>query len=822
MRTVLNIFFSVVFFIVFALLIYMMLGSPECNSYANISALNLENAINDVAQYYPKWDGGGIPDDLTYYKPAPITLCQTRGTSVIEAFTGGGPEYQIYYEMFPENPGGTWTEAYPWSGGAMNTIIFWAAFRGVSIGIKYSPSLANLIKGGFKAPRLVRWLSNKFSWVKNKFSGILSNADEASKLVDNSFFDLPFSGQTAEAIRGIYSAEEATMGFSKMRQVGFLTGEIDSQGRAVIDNTPRQWFDDVIDSSGNIIEDRVQLFRIYDADGNLVELRWISDPAEISQLNSQGFIVDEVWDSPEDLYNSLRDVASDDQREWLDSMYVPESQVEGSTVWWEALPNRIKDTKFYQNAYEPATRRFTKFAEELRDLGYRGKVTFSRPDVTRGILYAMDDVYTSNPVAKEIFDDAISQGSLLDKVKGLSFHDYLDNIKDTLTGYGFFPGGAKAEINQIGIGVLIEATKNGEELTQASLLSRVMGIIDTEMPDLKTKFGESEIITHIQTYFQQPQLDLMSPIKNPAVSSELSFYVTSLTDDVYRPFLDDIANTMQYGTDLEKKAAAEEFGLFIGYIEQNKDKYPVNWKIKYLKDLADPSKKVVFYNAINNMNPGSYYAKGFISQVSLEGCPSNSLCLVDKSSLETPNVLNQEASNYFVRLYRPVNDLLNLPVTGIQNTLMQIPSHPRFYIASPCFGTAKVWKSTYNGEPTIFIHIDKEEVVDEDGDGHPDGSNFCYADEGLINQYALVWGISDAIQLVPWSWAFGKLGLSSISKTLGSKIDTFANNVMDPVTLVQGILEGVISWPLAPYLPLGMTTMHSSTSSYGLNVLASE
>ncbi len=813
MRLVLNIFLSVIFFLVFIYLIYMFIGAPECDSYANITLMNLENAINDVATYYPTWYGREPPDDLMYYKTAPITLCQEKGVSFWETFFGGGPEYQIYYEKFPESGGGIWTEAYPWSGGNKNTLIFWAIMRGVILPIKYGPSIVNLARAGIKGSHLVKWMGQKLVSVKSKFSGILSNVDDASRIVEDSWFSPPVAGKTAEVLSEVYKGEEANMAFNKLFDGGFLTGEIDSKGRAVIDNVPRQWFVDMYDSAGNVI-DEAQLFVLFDDAGNIVDLRPVSgaNPEDIAALVSQGY--NEFWASSEEIYISARDMVDSSQRTWMDSMYVPASEVVGDTSFWQALPNRIKDTNFYKMGYEPATEGFKKFVEELRHVGYRGKVTLSLPDRTRGILFAMDDVYDINAVAKDIFDDAISKGKVFNRAKLWTgqdvpqFKSYLGRIKEELVGHIFFPEGLKAEINQVGIDVLVDAAKAGTVYASADdFLDEAIALMNSETPDIINNFGEANVRQHLND-FVVPYIGDVDPANVAPMD------ITLLTRHVYHDYIIDISNKVGAGD----ADAAKEFGLFLGLLEQNKDKYPVDWNVKYLQQLVGRGKNIVFYNALNHLNPGSWYAKGFIAQVALKDCPENSVCLVKRGAMETPNILNENATKYFVRTYRPVHDILK--IAGVQAVLMQVPSHPRFHVVSPCFGNTKVWKTEYNGEPTIFIEVEKIEIVDKDRDGTPDGSNYCYAYNDLVNQYVAIWGIIDILQYMPWSRVFDFLKIGTATKGLRGAFEKVTGD-LDPFTALQGLLEGFISWPTGPNLPLDMDTMRLSTSAYGVREVTS-
>lgn len=132
-----SIVITIVIFMIIAYVFIGIFGAPSCAHLANQTALQLKFAINEVADdSFPSFDPKNPkftePTNSYYYTSVPIRLCQQYGTQAFfMSFFGGMPEYQIYYEHFPEGGGGMWNEAYPWSGGAATSFIFWAGMRGV-------------------------------------------------------------------------------------------------------------------------------------------------------------------------------------------------------------------------------------------------------------------------------------------------------------------------------------------------------------------------------------------------------------------------------------------------------------------------------------------------------------------------------------------------------------------------------------------------------------------------------------------------------------------------------------------------------------------
>jgi hypothetical protein len=270
--------------------------------------------------------------------------------------------------------------------------------------------------------------------------------------------------------------------------------------------------------------------------------------------------------------------------------------------------------------------------------------------------------------------------------------------------------------------------------------------------------------------------------------------------------------------------AVNDIGFIIGLYKQESSTEQVLIPTKYQKSITASGlnnkteisfaggliwelvKRPLFWNVKQLITPTSGIAKGFLLS-STEGCLGNSLCVYSHGALmnpEKPFYLNQSVKGYFLRLWRSVSPLMS--VAGIEGFLKQVPSHPRFYLVSPCFGIAKVWKTTYNGEKTIFIKVDKFDLNDT-------ASNYCYADENLINTYGAIWFLSTLGQIAESvaTWSIGKAaqeaGRMSIQQTFAKTI----LDKVDPVLLAQAFFEAYISWPGWPFKSLTFETMNASS-----------
>jgi hypothetical protein len=147
-----------------------------------------------------------------------------------------------------------------------------------------------------------------------------------------------------------------------------------------------------------------------------------------------------------------------------------------------------------------------------------------------------------------------------------------------------------------------------------------------------------------------------------------------------------------------------------------------------------------------------------------------------------------------IRVWRPVDPWKNY--VGWTAALKRVPEHPRFYVVSPCFAIAKIWKAQMGPEKTIFVYPMKVDVGDK-------ASNYCYADENLVNEYTAIWVASDSATVVQTVLSFGVASGRIASEAVKASLKDWAK--IDPVTLMQSLAEAAISWPGWPPPPKDMT-----------------
>jgi hypothetical protein len=286
-------------------------------------------------------------------------------------------------------------------------------------------------------------------------------------------------------------------------------------------------------------------------------------------------------------------------------------------------------------------------------------------------------------------------------------------------------------------------------------------------------------------------------------------------------------HTAFYGADniSVKEMIQNQLGMVIGLFDMSDSASKFNlWPRSPVQVIG----RMIFMKALAFVAPNSWIAQGLILNKMTEGCRGNSICLyVQASQAEAPYYMDLNTTNYTVRSWRPVQPWQQW--AGWTAALMHVPSNPRFYVVSPCFAVAKVWKTNLDGQPTIFVHPIK---VDMKGKN----SNYCYADSDLINAYTAIWAAADAAQIaeivLTWAVSSGTIGMDVVAETTeyaeeGGNIvistqTTFGEYVdstigkwksFDPVTLFQAIAEGAISWPGPPFKGMNYTDMLSNNEN---------
>lgn len=793
---------ALIVFIIVAWFMFMIFGAPECDSLANRTATSLKFAIDEVAEKVPEWREG-VPDDITYYRTADITLCQTKGISTLEIILGATmePQYRIYYEQFPEGGGGIWTEAYPWSGGAASTLRMWGYMR-IGTGI-FSISAKYLSTVG-----MVTNFMKKLKGVGSKVMGWFSDTD-----ID----DVVKMAQEAEevgAMPGTRPAEwwiegskagEAAKTIEECVGGGVCADGI-SGSRIVVSKTPVKLEIPVqmVDTDGKLKTFFVDVY-VKKVSDNIVDMS--TDIAKAS---------DPAWEllqvSPADMYRDWLETLPSDLRKVYQDIFVPEDEIGviGS------LKGKIRQSDFYKKFYKPIEDRLKKFVLEIKTAGYRTDITEMTTQEINGIklgtIKALDDPDVADMFLKQDgIRDKIARalGKSADDIQASHLKEFLDKFK--LNGIVFIPSGTDLEVSSSAIKSISDAVGNGITYTNYPALFRDALGYDLAT-DAITDPDRYKIIEDIAKTIEKT-LGAPSDVAKDLAFDRAEVWVnvifldyakgitdkTTLTSNFINGYLTGLVTSYNLGDEM----SAVQIANFLGFIEQNKGVLPTKIRtpaamaVDYFKAQG---KKMIYLDGPQNiLNPTSFYARAIFASLTTTGCQGNSVCVYSHASmLESPVYLSPTADNYFVRSWRPVSPVAQW--AGWQAALQHIPPHPRFYVVSPCFAKAKVWKTNLDGEPTIFVLPEK---VDMNGTA----SNYCYADEGLVNTYTAIWAASDVATIITTLTGVGTVQKALKLPQEAMKLVGQVINIADPVTLAQGIAEGFVSWPGWPFQPLNYTQM---------------
>lgn len=126
------------------------------------------------------------------------------------------------------------------------------------------------------------------------------------------------------------------------------------------------------------------------------------------------------------------------------------------------------------------------------------------------------------------------------------------------------------------------------------------------------------------------------------------------------------------------------------------------------------------------------------SQVMEGGCSEKSICMLEAGGVKGPEegasaFLLDENITSQVKLWRPKPGLNARTPTWISTSMFyaSVAENPRFHVISPCFASAKIWKSGRDGN--IYVNIDKSNKCNVTScPTGIDTPNYCYADEEYI------------------------------------------------------------------------------------------
>lgn len=814
-KTPLYILLSIVVFLITALILYKILGSPSCDSMANQTAYQLKLAIDEVAKDPseggpPIYRDGDVPENPTYYKVAPIRLCQQYGEySYLKSFFGGEPEYKIYYEVFPEGffKGGSWmwSENYPWSGSAASSFAFWGAMRGVTVVAKLATKLSTAY-GTWKAVKWFGSLKSEFDDFRNvKFLDVLRNTGGFQQQVDqiSEFF---INNDVDELIEGL-SKQEATTILNGLKKGGLLKKVGDDvfavnnrlvlNGEEVPVTAIVKEYDAATDAY-TIVRKGIAFKQDASKPSGFDLTKFIMldnpDTAPITtEIGTETYVKQMIRpsDAMKDIMNDLK-TTDHDYYDMLSSMYAYSEQ-EGSIV------GDVLQPTLTSRIYQKTVGKVKTFFKDLERKFYNIKVTTYDPlknsAAAEGLTQAIVDTTFGSDVKEQIFDRMDDVGiwqkikdrinvalgrETWEEVTAERANEYLSKIyKET----GFI--GVLEEHSDLNIvGYVADQIWKDPTRTTADILND----IKTNVPKFSSIFASEWDDTTLNAF-----IDKIKVIYSNTPGIRQDFMVA-----VNKDWFIDLALKLKSGTDSEKIYALKQLGDVIGLFTHDADTMPItSLKGKFAYYGIKELKKIALIDGRAFVTPTSWIGKGIMGEWS-EGCQGNSICIYSHGArMEYPFYLSEDAQKFsgHIKVWRPVE--VWKQILGWQAALQHISPNPRFYVVSPCYAIAKIWKT----EDDIFVYPEKVNMNDT-------ASNYCYADTNLVNAYTAIWFTSDVLTVIQTVVSLGTTTAAGESAKL-----TFGQvwKATDPVTLGQVLAEAAISWPGWPYKSLDYDKMVAAT-----------
>jgi hypothetical protein len=815
-----NVAFSLVVFAITAGIFLLMFTSPSCDMLANQTARSIKLAIDEVASDdFPMYTGGDVPTSPIYYREAPIMLCQEYGSySYMLAFMGGEPEYKIYYEMFPQGffKGGAWmwSEDYPWTGSAASGFVFYGFMRGVAVASKFVTKISKVYTV-WKFTKLVGRTTGFTVDSLGTLINYLRGSGDTVQIILKYSSEIDFyAGRSVISIADIISQESTGKIVKSMAEAGFL--QLDSTGNLMAKFDPETGLGRLVVSNENIpVIDFVKEYDTASDSFKMVRKKFIVyqegggtfnpskadfnkwDYLDLGEAPTGDWV--EVQYKPDEVLKSIMDDLKETdplKHKQMADMYA--FFEEGNLV--PIGDTEILKTTYGKNLHDNTFGRIKKYINQLK-MTHMVDTTVRDPEETVYCAKALIEAVKESSDVEDLFkrmDELKVWGSIKDKIRTTLdlassekiTTEHLDQFMDMVykQSSGVMSIAKESRLNAwlIAMDDVQKYLMTNPEETATGLKTVVRNSIEA-LPQYDEYFAswlDDGEITKIADALHTSYHGSYEPVTGVWIKSE---YVTRSNKE----FWIDMANEFKKVVDNDPTADPDilkEVGNLVGYFRQDASTMNVPlWKQYPVKE----ARKLVYINSKSFLTPSSLISKGIIGS-SYEGCLGNSICVYSHGSqMEQPIYLSEEAQRFSgnIRVWRPISPLQQ--IAGFQAALQHIPSHPRFYVVSPCHATAKIWKTVYDGSDTVFVYPQK---IDTQGEA----ANYCYADNKLINAYTTIWFVGDVLTAVETVFSGGTSLFAKVWK------------ITDPVTVGQILAEAAISWPGMPYETLDFKIMSST------------
>ncbi|MFH0929448.1 MAG: hypothetical protein V1818_03775 [Candidatus Aenigmatarchaeota archaeon] len=793
---------AVIIFVFLVMLFFMIFGNSECEGMSDSTAAQLADAVNKVVleDGIQPWTGGGVPgdDDTDYYEPVAIRLCEVNSMNGFAAqFMAQQPTYMIVFESFPEGTV-SWHETQPWSGGAVQAVLEYSQMRWGLKALTFGGKLTAILVrrgGGFvknvitkyswallgrKLTRALDYVRNsrivKWFMVKLGRSNTQTTiADTADDFLNPRYMTNNNLGLTSEYNKFLLVSKKGRD--HALVAMGAIEGVFDysanafvpipnKAGKYIVNEGFRDFMINFVDNmgeDGKVLGDMLQIPsrfpKLAERLSSIKDRLWRPLKGAVTDWWHDSSLKRYVYDAPRELYRKIRGKTDDAKNafnkifNYGNGMTDPRiiSKQAGAAKEY-AMRNSDKLMKEVVDNFDDP-----KIADFVNDLQkVTGKVYESGADITQTDIISYINKYNRWENMQDFVEflprEQLDLRSNAYKWMGGDIKDSAEKLKKGDISYETFierfkpwddlEGRQSDLVNDFSKGY----TRNGQKFTievehakdayeYARLRAAAEGIFDAANSG-RTNWLANQA-DEIETALIREQYRL-----DKYVTDDVKIIDYIMKNSISDSSLDKfplVTNTLSYGWQRLKRGVYLDLNR-IGGIEGAPSLAP--------------------YNLV----PGAYTAERVVekeTEIKEGGCASNSICRIVKGRAEGPTetarayLLDRKVPEGIeVKLWRENPDIgvvgSDRTVAGVNTILMSIfppQENPNFYVVSPCFAIAKVWKE--GSEGPVYVEIDKSKKCDVSGcnqltTDNVDTPNYCYASEEFV------WGESDE----PNQWSY--------------------------------------------------------------------
>ncbi|MFH1229379.1 MAG: hypothetical protein V1678_03065 [Candidatus Aenigmatarchaeota archaeon] len=863
---------AVIIFIGVVFLFFSMFGSTECDKLSNTTAIELTNAISKVAlgDGVSPWNSDSVPsDDKTgQYEIVPIRLCEKNRMSAFSAmFSAQTPSYILTYQTFPE-ASFSWSESQPWSGGAGQSLMNFAVMKyGMKFGTYVGKYAVKIGRGGVSLSkiginlgasavlgrigyiidnsRVVKFLRSVYKRIRSTVGKPVE--EELDARLNVKYYGGRFSKWKSlvgdlknDIMSNKLSEEEALV------KAGIIEGGKDASGRYTaamlydqyqVKDNYGQFMNLWIDNSGEAAGAAKAMYhippsRLGSALAKFKTTHWYPFKTAVKAWWNRRWIsngVNKIVNGATNAYGKVKSFVENVQ-DWI------RNTKNGFNRWFNHedstllsdVPRDIGQKKSYMLAHLDQTRdeidkSFDEFKPYLEKV-IKDKAFNSIDDLTDEELIQFiskgERYYITKGTVLVLSREQQELSGLLAKGMGETFEERANLIREAAQAGRI--GDANKMLREVQlIGEEFDATS----VEQQALLNRYVKGYTGTLDNARSK----EAWEYLRT----------SAYKNGVLDA-----VTAQSDvSQWTPIM------MNKFVDSSSKIRNEMTDASIRFSKQNVPQYAVSdfMLAPVLTDTSDSALRSILsygwkrtkrgvwldFNRIGqgiapyNLIPGAYAAKTSLqiaSEIKEGGCAQNAICRIVRGGVEGPTesasafTLDRDVpAGLKVQLWRPNPGALDRIPAGINTILLKLlgpKENPNFYVVSPCFGMAKVWKN--NNTNTVYVTIEKEKkcnvncsqpnvtlnmtipslnIIPFTGISSPelnfgeqtiglssdDTPNYCYADEQFI------WGNNDDPNMLAYFTTYGICAGVCWAATQGSGIKACLKACEYPVIGALGV-----------------------------------